>query len=75
MSRHPVLLLGKGNYWAGIDPRFAEFLQSDYPSRIRTEEIQWGGVLVDGIPALDQPAMLTAADADYLNPDDAVSSG
>jgi hypothetical protein len=36
------------------------------------EEIQWGGVTVDGIPALDNPAMLTADDAGYLEPGDAV---
>ena len=36
------------------------------------EEIAWGGVLVDGIPALDNPRMTTASAASYLNPDDPV---
>ena len=68
----PGFTTWKGELLSGVDPRFGEFLQSDYPSRIRTEEIQWGGVIVDGIPALDQPGMLTAEEALYLNPEDAV---
>jgi Protein of unknown function (DUF3179) len=56
----------KGQLLAAIDPGFAAFLQDDLPSRIRTEEIQWGGVLVDGIPALDNPAMIPAGQATYL---------
>jgi hypothetical protein len=36
------------------------------------EEIQWGGVRVDGIPALDNPRMLPAAKATYLTPDEPV---
>lgn len=55
-----------------IDPRFGEFLQERFPRTIRVEEILWGGVVVDGIPALDNPAMLAAADADYLEPWDPV---
>jgi hypothetical protein len=62
----------KGRKLVLIDPGFGEFLRSDHPSRIRIEEIQWGGVVVDGIPALDNPAMLTAAEADYLDSGDAV---
>ncbi len=62
----------KGQMLSAIDPRFAAFLNDSFPSRIRTEEIQWGGVLVDGIPALDNPAMLPAAEATYMNPDDVV---
>lgn len=62
----------KGELLSRIDPGFAEFLQDDYASTIRVEEIQWGGVVVDGIPALDQPAMRSAADADYLSDADAV---
>jgi hypothetical protein len=56
----------KGSLLAGIDPGFGEFLREDYPSRIRVEEIQWGGVLVDGIPALDNPSMIPGDEADYL---------
>ena len=57
---------------AGIDPRFRRFLRAEVPHAIRLEEIAWGGVAVDGIPALDNPAMIAAANAQYLNADDAV---
>jgi hypothetical protein len=62
----------KGLLLAPIDPGFAAFLRDDLPSQARVEEIQWGGVRVDGIPALDNPPMLPAGEADYLQPDDAV---
>ena len=57
---------------AGIDPKFRRFVRADAPRTIRPEEIAWGGVAVDGIPALDNPAMIPAAAADYLNSDDQV---
>jgi len=57
---------------AQIDERFRRFVRADIPFEIRVEEIAWGGVTVDGIPALDNPAMVSAADAGYLNPDDLV---
>jgi hypothetical protein len=34
----------------------------------RVEEIVWGGVRVDGIPALDNPTMVDPSEADYLIP-------
>ena len=57
----------KGRLLSGIDPRFAGFLKDEYPSRIRVEEIQWGGVMVDGIPALSNPEMIPADEAVYLD--------
>jgi hypothetical protein len=68
----PGFTTWKGRKLILIDPGFGEFLRSDHPSRIRVEEIQWGGVRVDGIPALDNPALLPADEADYLDPQDAV---
>ncbi|MFO7664429.1 MAG: DUF3179 domain-containing protein [Chloroflexota bacterium] len=62
----------KGLLLGTIDPGFAAFLRDDLPSQARVEEIQWGGVRVDGIPALDNPRMLPAAETDYLQPGDAV---
>ncbi|MGH2620716.1 MAG: DUF3179 domain-containing protein [Anaerolineales bacterium] len=56
----------KGQLLSFIDPRFAEFLTEEAPSRIRVEEILWGGVTVDGIPALDQAEMIPAVEADFL---------
>jgi len=57
---------------ARIDPRFRRFVYDGIAHEIRIEEIAWGGVTVDGIPALDNPAMTTASAASYLNPDDPV---
>jgi len=62
----------KGNIFARIDYRFDSFLNDDAPSDIRVEEILWGGVLVDGIPALDNPTMIPAGKAEYLEPEDPV---
>jgi hypothetical protein len=62
----------KGQLLGRIDPGFIDFLRDDKPRTIRVEEIQWGGVLVDGIPALDNPDMLPAAEADYLLPEEPV---
>lgn len=59
-----------------IDPQFADFLNLQHLGRdaakIRFEEVTWGGVRKDGIPSLDKPAMIDAADADYLREDDLV---
>ena len=59
-----------------IDPNFDGFLKPEYLRRdrmgIRIEEIAWGGVVKDGIPSLDNPAMIAAGDADYMRDDDLV---
>jgi Protein of unknown function (DUF3179) len=59
-----------------IDPNFEVFLQPRYlarnRARIRIEEIVWGGVMKDGIPSLDAPTLIAAADADYMRDDDLV---
>ena len=68
----PGFTTWKGNALGRIDSRFAEFLQDEHPTTIRPEEIQWGGVVVDGIPALDQPRMLAASQADYLGAEEPV---
>ena len=55
-----------------IDPEFLRFLgngRNDPDAmRIRLEEITWGGVVVDGIPSLDNPDLIPAEAADYLLP-------
>ena len=58
----------KGGLLARIDERFGPFLTDASPTAIRTEEIVWGGVAVDGIPALDNPVMVTPVEATYLEP-------
>lgn len=62
----------KGRLFGRIDPRFGGFLSDDLPSRLRTEEIMWGGVGVDGIPALTHPKLVPASFATYLEPNDPV---
>ncbi|MEM7330835.1 MAG: DUF3179 domain-containing protein [Chloroflexota bacterium] len=62
----------KGQMLSLIDVRFGAFLQDRHPINVRPEEIMWGGVLVDGIPPLDYPAMITPEQADYLDPWDPV---
>ena len=57
----------KGELLARIDPRFKTLLYDGAPARIRPEEIVFGGVPVEGIPALDRPAHIPAAAASYLS--------
>src|SRR6516164_238593 len=53
---------------ARIDPPFRRFVYDGIAHEIRVEEIAWGGAVVDGIPALDNPATKTVPAASYLNP-------
>jgi Protein of unknown function (DUF3179) len=62
----------KGRLLSGIDDDFERFFDERHPSRIRIEEVVWGGVSVDSIPALDRPRTLPARRARYLEPDDPV---
>ena len=62
----------KADVMAFIDPDFRLFLQPGVKHEIRLEEIVWGGVQKDGIPALTNPAYLPAADATYLESDELV---
>jgi hypothetical protein len=55
-----------------IDPDFLLFLGKDKKHEIRIEEIVWGGVVKDGIPALTNPRLLPAGEAYYLNDRDLV---
>jgi uncharacterized protein DUF3179 len=57
----------KGEMYAQMsDPRFRDFLYDGEPANLRVEEVVWGGVKVEGIPALVNPRMLPAAQANYL---------
>ncbi len=55
-----------------IDPNFEEFLSGGQKHDIRLEEITWGGVIKDGIPALTNPKLIAASDATYLKDSDLV---
>ncbi|MGF1552999.1 MAG: DUF3179 domain-containing protein [Paracoccaceae bacterium] len=62
--------------YLSIDPNFEPFLHPRdlRPERmgIRLEEIVWGGVRKDGIPSLDDPALIGAGEAGYLRDEDPV---
>lgn len=62
----------KANLLHAIDPHFLDFLSPGAPRAIRLEEIVWGGVSKDGIPALVNPRFIAAADADWLWPGELV---
>ena len=55
-----------------IDGNFQLFLGGEREYTIRPEEITWGGVTKDGIPALTNPKLLTAEQATYMTPDNLV---
>ena len=57
-----------------IDPEFSLFINPGVAHTIRLEEITWGGVVKDGIPALVNPDLVTPGDdaANYLDDDELV---
>ena len=55
-----------------IDPAFEAYFDAGRKTRIRLDEVVWGGVNQDGIPPLRYPDMVAAADADYLADTDVV---
>ena len=71
-SAHPTFPDFQRAMFQGIDPRFGQFLPPGVDHDIRLQEIVWGGVRVDGIPALTNPTLLAPDEAAYLLPDDLV---
>ena len=73
---HPAFVEFMRDLYLRIDPEFDRFLRPEYLTRaaakIRAEEITWGGVVKDGIPALDNPDLIPGAKAKYLRDDDLV---
>lgn len=63
---HPDYARFKGMVYGGIDPRMQRFFRPHAKTLIRLDEIDWGGVTVNGIPPLYYPKVLTAAQARYL---------
>lgn len=59
----------KAELLARIDPRYPKILYPGAPARLRLEEVVWGGVKIEGIPALDRPrhAVSGATEARYLD--------
>jgi hypothetical protein len=67
LAPKPGYLAFKAGLLSRIDPRFKALLYDGAPARIRPEEIVFGGVPVEGIPALDRPDHVPAAAASYLS--------
>jgi Protein of unknown function (DUF3179) len=63
---HPDYARFKGELYSRIDRRMARFFQPGAKALIRLDEVDWGGVTVNGIPPLYYPKVLPAAEARYL---------
>lgn len=63
---HPRYAEFKALLYAGIDSRMKAFFPKRVASKIRLDQIEWGGVRVNGIPPLVSPATIPAAEARYL---------
>ena len=79
VGRHPEAQPPDGfAAWKGglfallVDPEMGAFLYDGVKANIRLEEIVWGGVAKDGIPALTNPPNIGAKEATYLEPFDRV---
>ena len=55
-----------------VDPRYDALLAPSEGSELRHELVDWGGVEVDGIPALVDPPVVPGAVAGYLAPEEPV---
>lgn len=66
----------KLRFLSNTDARFMKFFNTpdgeQQPTRIRLEEIVWGGALYEGIPSLESANMIPAAEAEYLHNNDLV---
>ena len=69
---HPEYMRFKGLWYGQIDPRFTDFFPAYATSRIRLDEIDWGGALPNGTPPLEYPPVIQAGQAAYLDDDDVV---
>lgn len=63
---HPDYARFKSAIYGRIDPRMQRFFPPQVRSTIRLDEIDWGGVPVNGIPPLSYPKVLAAANATFL---------
>jgi len=72
ITPHNSYLEFKSSVFYSIDPNFKRFFTPTSQFSIRPEEIVWGGVSVDGIPALDNPKHIAITQASYLKDDDEV---
>ncbi|MGE0659854.1 MAG: DUF3179 domain-containing protein [Reyranellaceae bacterium] len=62
----------KARFLGQIDLEFLRFVYPGVATEIRLEEIAWGGVSVDGIPALVDPKFTPAAEGSWLHDNELV---
>ncbi len=55
-----------------VDVRMMEFFPAGARATIRLDEVDWGGVPVNGIPPLEHPTHIPADEADYLDDTDVI---
>ncbi|MGE3958171.1 MAG: DUF3179 domain-containing protein [Vicinamibacterales bacterium] len=63
---HPGFAALKRLVYTQVDPRMGAFFPDGVRSLIRLDEIDWGGVRVNGIPPLRQPKTLPADRASFM---------
>lgn len=56
----------KAEVYARIDPTFRAFFPAGVKSAVRLDEVDWGGVPVNGIPPLRSPKVIPAHTASWL---------
>ncbi|MDX1619359.1 MAG: DUF3179 domain-containing protein [Nitriliruptorales bacterium] len=61
----------KRRLYADIDERFGDLL-AQVQDPLLAARLQWGGVVVAGIPELNDPAALPASEAEFMTPDETV---
>jgi hypothetical protein len=69
---HPDYAAFKSALYANVDPRMAAFFPPGARELVRLDEVDWGGVIVNGIPPLDHPNVVPAGEAAYLKDDHVV---
>ncbi len=64
----------KGELFSRIDPVYQRILspEAEATVRLRLREVQWGGVPLDGIPAVDDPVSVPADTASFMRDTDTV---
>jgi hypothetical protein len=63
---HPDYAAFKAALYSNVDEQMAQFFPAGAEERIRLDEIDWGGVKVNGIAPLDHPKHIPAEQAGYL---------
>ncbi len=62
----------KSRLFGLVDKKFEGYFSTERQSRIRLDEVRWGGVKQEGIPPLRKPKMISASEADYLQDDNVI---